>query len=81
MTLSIKRFAPKGIQQLAVLEEEALLLCLSDGTLSAYALPSLEPAATPGAAGLSRARGVTCVARSLSHAARHARSARHTPAR
>ena len=62
MSLSLKRFAPKGISQLAVLEEEALLLCLSEGTLSAFALPSLEPAAQPGAAGLSRARGVTCVA-------------------
>ena len=61
VSLSIKRFAPKGVAQLAVLEEEALLLVLSDGTLSAYALPSLEPATAAGAAGLARARGVTCV--------------------
>ena len=61
MSLSVKRFAPKGVAQLAVLEEEALLLVLSDGTLAAYALPSLEPATAPGAAGLARARGVTCV--------------------
>jgi hypothetical protein len=61
VSLSLKRFAPKGVAQLAVLEEEALLLVLSDGTLSAYTLPSLEPATAAGAAGLSRARGVTCV--------------------
>ena len=61
VSLSVKRFAPKGVAQLAVLEEEALLLVLSDGTLAAYSLPSLEPATAPGAAGLARARGVTCV--------------------
>ena len=61
VSLSVKRFAPKGVSQLAVLEEEALLLVLSDGTLAAYSLPSLEPATAPGAAGLARARGVTCV--------------------
>ena len=71
MSLSVKRFAPKGVSQLAVLEEEALLLVLSDGTLSAYALPSLEPATAPGAAGLARARGVTCVP--PAHAARPCR--------
>ena len=55
VSLSVKRFAPKGVAQLAVLEEEALLLVLSDGTLAAYSLPSLEPATAPGAAGLARA--------------------------
>ena len=70
VSLSVKRFAPKGVAQLAVLEEEALLLVLSDGTLAAYSLPSLEPATAPGAAGLARARGVTCVPLCISHAAR-----------
>ena len=63
MSLSVKRFAPKGVAQLAVLEEEALLLVLSDGTLSAYELPALTATTAPGAAGLARARGVTCVPR------------------
>jgi hypothetical protein len=31
VSLSVKCFAPKGVAQLAVLEEEALLLVLSDG--------------------------------------------------
>lgn len=61
VTHSLQSFAPRGVQQLAVLEEEALLLCLSDGTLRAYTLPSFAPAAQPGAQALSRARSVKCV--------------------
>ena len=51
-------FAPGGVSQLAVLEDEQLLLCLSDGKLTAHALPGFQPAAAPGAASLSRARSV-----------------------
>ena len=58
MTSTFEEFAPRGVAQLAVLEDEALLLCLSDGRLTAHTLPSLAPAAAPGAAALCRARSV-----------------------
>ncbi len=54
-------FAPRGVGQLAVLEDEQLLLCLSDGVLTAHALPDFSPASSPGAQALARARSVKCV--------------------
>ena len=58
VTSTLDGFAPAGVTQLAVLEDEALLLCLSDGKLTAHSLPGFQPAAAPGAASLARARSV-----------------------
>jgi len=58
---TVDDFAPRGCQQLSVLEDEALLLSLSDSVLTLHSLPQLLVSGSPGAQAVSRARAVQCV--------------------